>query len=329
MNTKIFDQLLTSMDIQPVLMDVGASGGHHQIWNAVAPHSVYVGFDPDERDIRELPDSAFKRAVIVNKAVVADHNADSVAFFLTHSPYCSSTLEPDRESLANYSFAPRFDVINIQTVPAITLNAVVGELSLSHIDWIKTDSQGTDLRLWQSLDDSYRDQVLAIEIEPGLIDAYKGEDLWIDAQQELTRQGFWLSDLDVKGVVRIQETTLETLSSMGFAMDEAKARGHIQSSPGWMEARYLRSLDWLAAHEASPRQYVLLWTFAIIDGQKGFALDVALAYKRLFGADEVADVMVNEAVRLLRTPLIPRWRRLTPTRLYNGVLRRVRKGVRG
>ena len=58
-------------------------------------------------------------------------------------------------------------------------------LSLSGIDWLKTDSQGTDLRIFNSLRPEVRSRVLAIDIEPGLIDAYVGEDLFVDAHKEL------------------------------------------------------------------------------------------------------------------------------------------------
>ena len=89
-------------------MDVGASGTTPEIWNLIARQSLYVGFDPDLREIKELQDGRFWRAIIVNEAVTDDKNSAEVEFYLTKSPYCSSTLKPDTESLSNFLFADLF-----------------------------------------------------------------------------------------------------------------------------------------------------------------------------------------------------------------------------
>src|SRR6185503_6525843 len=94
-----------------------------------------------------------------------------------------------------------------------TLDAVVKRLGLTGIDWLKVDTQGTDLRIFTTLSANVRSGVLAIDLEPGLIDAYQGEDLFVDTHKTLTQSGFWLSNLDVRGVARMKRSTLEFLTS--------------------------------------------------------------------------------------------------------------------
>jgi hypothetical protein len=296
---KAINLVLAQLEIQPVLLDIGASGDPPEIWEAIAPHSVYVGFDPDLRELREQSDGQFHKTIIANEAVVAAA-ADEVTFYLTHSPHCSSTLVPDPASLSNYLFSDLFAVERQAKVRATTLNALMDRLGLPAVDWFKTDSQGTDLRLFTSLRAELRDKVLAVDLEPGLIDAYRGEDLFVTAHEHLTRNGFWLSNLRVMGEVRMRRSTLDKLRQTHKDIDEKRIRRGVRTSPGWCEARYLRTLSWLADKRLGQREHVLLWAFALLDGQFGVALDLAMEFERAFGKDPTSEAMNYEPIRCIR-----------------------------
>jgi len=299
-NARIIQALLTRHDIHPVLVDIGASAGTPAIWNDLATHAIYIGFDPDQRDLQELSDGHYYKGTIVNKAVTSTPGQDQATFYFTNSPYCSSTLPPDNAALSNYLFANLFEVTSQGNVPTTTLDDVVAQLNLPCIDWFKTDSQGTDLRLFTSLNESTRSRVLAIDIEPGLIDAYQGEDLFVTAHSDLIQQGFWLSDMNVCGTQRIHQATLRKLLTDKAGITYGMLQQNIRKSPGWCEARYLRTLDWLKQHNLSQREYVLLWVFALVDNQIGYALDVALAYEQVFGKDTTAETMQQEVTSLIQ-----------------------------
>ena len=97
-----FDRLLSGLDCGPVLIDIGASGAPPAIWRPIAPHSVYVGFDPDLRDMQQTTGQSYSRSIIINEAVAADTGRTHAHFYFTKSPPCSSTLKPDAPSLAEY-----------------------------------------------------------------------------------------------------------------------------------------------------------------------------------------------------------------------------------
>lgn len=291
--------LLSQLEIRPVLIDIGASYAPPTIWTTIAPVSIYIGFDPDLRDLREIPDGQFYKATIIDAAVCAEDVAD-VTFFLTRSPYCSSTLQPDSPALSHFLFADLFEVERQVTVKATTLNQVVDRLALTTIDWLKTDSQGTDLRLFTALAPHIRSRVLAFDLEPGLIDAYLGEDSFISAHDELSRQGFWLSNLDVQRTARMRRETLAHLQKVGVRLDESLVAMSFKPTPGWCEARYLRTLDSMIQNRLGQREYVLLWVIAMLDGQVGFALDLVLQYERIFGADDTSQRLSEQSVEHLR-----------------------------
>lgn len=280
--------ILNLLNIQPVLVDIGASGSPPAIWRRIAQYSVYVGFDPDQRELREISGGQFARAIILNEAVTSEKGQNDVHFYLTRSPYCSSTLPPDTEALDNYLFSDLFVVENEVSVRAISLNAAIDQLGLDTVDWFKTDSQGTDLRLFESLSLNLRDHVLAIDIEPGLIDAYRGEDLFADAHRKLVSEGFWLSKVDVKGAVRLKRSTLQDIVQCHPKLKGIRVDHAIRKSPGWCEARYLRTIESLNKRDAVPRDYVLLWVFAMMEQQWGYAMDIAKTYEQRFGQDSVS-----------------------------------------
>jgi len=90
-------------------------------------------------------------------------------------------------------------------------------------------------------------------------------------------------------------------------------------SPAWCEARYLRSIDSLVATNATKSDFAMLWVFAMLDDQAGFALDVALHSEAAFGSDEMSALMRNASITQLgrgktRT-IIPRLKNLLPTPL--------------
>ncbi len=311
-------QVLQSLNIQPVLVDVGASAEPPRIWQPIAKQSIYIGFDPDRREMHELPPGSFYKGYILNQAVTSEPDRSAIDFYLTRSPFCSSVLRPDQAALSDYLFADLFEVENQVSVPAIQLDEVLTRLSLPGIDWLKIDSQGTDLRLFKSLSADRGDRVLALDIEPGLIDAYQGEDLFIDAHRALTGSGFWLSNARLEGAVRMRRATLAHIATRAPQLPPDRISTAIRMTPGWIEARYLRTLDWLRAHESTQREYALLWAFALLDGQWGYALDLAVEWEHLFGTNEVSHMMQAEAlarIRHSRRYWFVRARSLAPTRL--------------
>ena len=296
----LLQAILREHGIEPVLVDVGASGGSPEIWRPIASQSTYVGFDPDLREIRRDTTGGYRTGLIINKALTADPRAEAVTFYLTHSPYCSSMLPPDAQALAKYSFWELFAVDRTTSVPATTLMKVLAEQSLAQVDWLKVDSQGADLRIYLSLDEPVRHRVLAVDAEPGLIDGYRGEDLFVDVHRQLKAEGFWLSNLNLMGVPRLSKAALQALNIRTSAGLPVLPSGALRTSPGWCEARYLRTTEWLAAQRCGEREFILAWTFAMLDRQHGHALDLAAAARTALNNPALAAELWKNAAAFLQ-----------------------------
>jgi hypothetical protein len=94
---------------------------------------------------------------------------------------------------------------------------------------------------------------MAIGTEPGLIDIYQGEDMFIDVHRDLIRNGFWLSDLQTGEFRRMRRTTLAEVQGANAAIDDAYIGRVVRPTPAYFEARYLRTLEWLAGQSLSLR----------------------------------------------------------------------------
>jgi hypothetical protein len=263
---KIIQKVLGSVYFEnkpPVLIDIGASGEINAKWKEIASYSVCIAFDADDREFRISEDTnkTYKRLISFNRIVTADARTES-DFYLTDSPFCSSLLKPAGDKLAPWSFSELFKITKVAKLPVITLTSALAQLDLDYIDWFKTDTQGTDLRLFNSLTNELRDKVLCAEFEPGILDAYEGEDKLYDVMQVMHNKGFWLSRMDVKGTQRLRSDYAKKIGSF-------YGNRVIRKSPGWAELYYLKEPPL-----KSEREFLLLYIFSVLDKQYGFALEL-------------------------------------------------------
>lgn len=282
-----------------VLVDVGASGSPPSVWQAIAPFSYYVGFDPDSRELNEENSYNFRKFTMIKK-VVTDNDSDTAKFFLTAYPYCSSMLKPDMDSCKQYTFTETFEVIGQAEFPTTRLNVVIRDLEVHGIDWIKLDSQGKDLDLYLSIEPSTRKRILAIDIEPGVSPFYEGENTFAESHRALLQEGFWLSSIKLQngGFPRVRQSTRQALSGQllqphNQPIDFEK----LPVSPTALEARYLRTLEHLTSVDADLGDYISLWVFALCDDKLGFALDVALHIKDHYSSYPVGSLLLDKTVK--------------------------------
>ena len=271
----IIDKILRREEFSenpPVLVDIGASGAIHPKWCRIAPYSVCIAFDADERELGFAVNEkkGYRKLFIINR-IVTTQSAATEQFYLTKSPFCSSLLMPNQASLDQWAFGGLFEVERIVDLETVTLQSVLEKLDIGKIDWFKTDSQGTDLRLFRSLGDDLVRRVLVAEFEPGIIDAYEGEDKLRSLMAFMDEQPFWMSDLEVKGTQRMKRDTFDSRLS---PLEQRLLGPVMKIAPGWGEVTYINTFSKYAEY-FDKRDYLLGWIFAVIEKHYGFALEVA------------------------------------------------------
>lgn len=271
----MIDHLLARPEFQthpPVLVDVGASGRIHGPWRRLAKYAVCLAFDADDRDFGYVTDESGKyRKLYVYKCIVSDKAAERSDFYLTRSPHCSSLLEPDLSEVKHTAWGERFEVEKVVQLRTVDLASVLEELKLDYVDWFKTDSQGLDLRLFRNLGEARQQRVLCAEFEPGLMSVYHGEDKLHAVLRFMDEaKTHWLADFRVRGSQRLSPATLRQLSGNRFV--QKLLHFSQKTSPGWGELVYLNTFE---LPNLTPRDHLLGFVVAILNGQHGFALELA------------------------------------------------------
>ncbi|NSL85783.1 FkbM family methyltransferase, partial [Chitinophaga solisilvae] len=256
----------------PVLLDIGASGAIHFRWKKIAKYAICIAFDPDDRKygyiVRE--NDNYRKLYVFN-CVVTDAASEEQPFYLTRSPYCSSFLTPRTDELQPYAFAEKFTVERETRLMTRTVQEVLQELNIGYIDWFKTDSQGLDLRIFQSLEEGITRRMKVAEFEPGIMHAYHGEDKLHAVLRHMDNLPFYLSEITVKGPNRISQQQLKDITSSPF-MQKLLAASHKQTA-GWGEMVYLNSFD--PRENMSQRDLLLGWVIATLNEEYGLALQIA------------------------------------------------------
>lgn len=250
------------IDNPPVLLDIGASKGINPAWKHIADFAVCITFDADSRDYEYINDSSnvFKELHVFNKIVVEHSKGEKKNFFLTKSPYCSSFLEPNPDSLRYYHFADSFKVVEKVEIETIELNDVLDKTGINRIDWFKTDSQGTDLRLFKSVNDNVQNAAMVVEFEPGFFDAYIGEDKVNHIlNYHENNPNFYLVEFKVKGPIRLPEVDIDEIYNS--TLSKKIGTKIIKPIPGWAEITFMNQLE---SGDALPREFILGWLFATL-----------------------------------------------------------------
>jgi hypothetical protein len=253
----------------PVLVDIGASGALPEQWKWIAAHSICIAFDADTRDfsISDSADKGYKKLFSINR-LVADKASTEIDFYLTKSPHCSSSLHPDNNAIAPWAFRDLFEIEKIIKMPAVDLQSAIALCGVDYIDWYKTDSQGTDLRIFNALPDEVSSRAIVAEFEPGIIDAYRGEDKLHQLMAYMDKKPFWVTNMLVKGSQRIDREDYEDLNGL----QQKRLNCFLKIAPGWCEITYLNNFE---AANLGLREYLLGWVFSSIKGEHGFARRLA------------------------------------------------------
>lgn len=235
----------TSGGAEPiVVVDVGCRWGFAERFLSEQCQSFFkvFGFDPDEAECARLqasyshlPDNYVTCVPVGLAGSPGQRN-----LYLTKEPACSS-LHPPMQYLAEKY--PALDCISLQkiiTTDVTTLDLWARENNLHAIDYIKIDTQGSELEILKG-GDSLIDTTRCIDIEVEFNPIYEGQTLFGETDTYLRSKGFvlWrLSNL-VHYSLGGEQLVMPERNSVCFDTNvrlEAEAYG---GQLFWADARYV------------------------------------------------------------------------------------------
>ncbi len=189
-----------------VLFDVGASMGIHPRWKPLNSRFHCFGFEPNNDEhakLRPNPHITWINAALGDKDGL-------ISLHLTKAFQNSSTRHPNVQVLGELAWGDGHTVVRTLEVPCKTLDTVVKENG-TRPDFLKLDTQGTELEILQAASDEVINGLVGIELEVSFMQTYEGQALFSEADAFLRRHGLICWDLG--NVLRMKPRGMTTYRS--------------------------------------------------------------------------------------------------------------------
>jgi FkbM family methyltransferase len=156
-------------DTPLVLADVGARGGPAEHWRPLFDRLWWIAFEPDARSREALAASAsLPHRHLMLPAALGDHAGDATPY-LTRDEGDSSLLRPNTEFLGRFRRPERFDVVGTAGVRTAQLDDELSAQGIRRIDFLKLDTQGSELQILRGARRTLEAAVLGVDVEVELV----------------------------------------------------------------------------------------------------------------------------------------------------------------
>ena len=233
---------------QLIIVDVGASGGVHERWLKFGSVVKSILFEPDRGAFQKLISNEPKNSLIINAAL-----ADSpkvVDFHICKWQEVSSIYKPNFNLLEKYEDSERFEIKNVSSLEADSLNNLLKKEKVYDIDFIKIDTQGSELDILKGASDHFQN-LIGMEVEVEFIELYHDQPLFNEVNSFIESKGLFDNE-DRRKHIAIREQHPELDIRFVFSNAQAKLyKGSKTRYSGWCEkhgfkwAHRVIPLEWL------------------------------------------------------------------------------------
>lgn len=201
MQSKIQDAFKSLQERGLGIVDIGSRGGLHPMFNEVASLVEAVGFEPDIEECARLNQQVLSGSVYRSLKLFPfglGRKQVKQELHLCRSGGASSVYRPNRSLLDRFPDAGRFDVSETRQIPVRDLDGFLQESRESlpaSIDFMKIDTQGSELDILEGAKETLLGHVVAVEVEVEFAQLYESQPLFRDVDLFLSKCGFTLFKL--------------------------------------------------------------------------------------------------------------------------------------
>lgn len=243
-----------TIDRKIIIADVGCRWGFAEKFLNEKNEFLVYGFDPDHVECQRLNTRYNSDIVKAVPIALAEFSGDRT-LYLTKEPACSSLLQPDPDLTEHYPALSCAKQISTEIISTTTLDNWASVESITHIDFLKIDTQGTELEILKG-GQKLLSTVRAINVEVEFNPIYLGQPVFADIDQFLRDQGFVLWKL--KNLVHYSKGVVsrEHIGADITCYDDHQVNHHhiYSGQLYWADAHYVRKsiVDW--TEPSSPKQ---------------------------------------------------------------------------
>lgn len=189
----ITDKLLENNKIN--VIDIGCRGGATPELIFLYKHINLIGFDADKDEVYNLNNNKelafqFNTVVFYNYALDAEEGIKTL--YLTRSRGSSSLYRPNSKHKSLFSSSSGLDIMSEIQLKTEKLDVVVGKEMIKDVDFIKLDTQGTELNILKGAEKFLLPNILMVESEVEFQEAYENQPLFPELDIFLREHDFTL-----------------------------------------------------------------------------------------------------------------------------------------
>lgn len=224
-----------------VVCDVGARGDAPSELESLFPYIIYYGFDADELECARLNAESHRYAAMRIFPKYVGGTTGVTAFHLYADRARSSVYSVSESHVGAFGDSEQFRLDKTVEVDSTTLDEITASESLRKPDFLKLDTQGSELAILQNAH-AVLESANLVEAEVAFTPIYTGRPLFHDVARFLTDEGYELLYL-----------------SRHFSQRKQFYRGPARGQPIWGDALFGRRANELrGASNASLVTYALL-----------------------------------------------------------------------
>jgi FkbM family methyltransferase len=178
-----------------VLVDVGARGGLKRNWYGARQHLRVLGFEPDKREFDRLTSMPTTDPATTWFDVALNNRTGPIRLHIARDRGLTSIFEPDRTLLDAFPQANRFDTVDVRQVDADRLDSLVERRGVTDVDFLKVDTQGSELLVLEGAAQALDRWSIGAEVEVEFTPIYREQPVFADVDRFLRTLGFLLFDL--------------------------------------------------------------------------------------------------------------------------------------
>jgi FkbM family methyltransferase len=175
------------------LIDIGASGGLEGNWQAAEKYLKVIGFEPDKTAWEKLSLQKEEKYKYLNTGLF--NKKGFVDFNITKKQMVSSIYTPNLKFLKQFPEVDRFEIIKTVKIEVDSLDNILEENNIKNPDFIKLDTQGSELNILEGGIKTLNSDILGMEIEVEFVKMYENQPLFSEIDIFVRKNGFHLFDI--------------------------------------------------------------------------------------------------------------------------------------
>jgi FkbM family methyltransferase len=302
MNIKKFIKAIKTIKANDiVLVDIGARTGLEDVLktlDSVLPLQV-VGFEPEPDEFERLQKEKPQNVTLLNTAL--SNNKGEKSFYITKEAGLSSIYKPNYELLKEIETDESFEKYSIAKELLIHTDTLDNQLKLSnicHADFIKIDTEGSEVDILVGAQATLKNTVFGVESEISFVEMREKQLTFSDLHEYLSGLGFHLFDLKNRYMKR----------------PRGQKYGMMKGQLIYCDALYFKSIDGFqtSLEQFEPEtQQLMIVNAMVLSGVYGYfdyAHEIFRQFESVFGESEkecIIKAFEYSKVNLLRIPHFP------------------------